>query len=113
MSDLDPLVLLADFAALFANPAKAAQAIRQFQEAKAAAAHAEAGLAAARAAHDEYVRSTSAELDELRTLQQAMREHMRSSLQALLVTVLDEGSDEMPMLDWTDEQWEAIRPKKK
>ena len=46
---------------------------------------------------------TSAEIDELRALKQGLREHMRSSLQALLRTFVDEGSGEMPALDWTDE----------
>ena len=46
---------------------------------------------------------TSAEVEELRALEHEMREHMRSSLQALLRTVLDESSDEMPVLDWSDE----------
>jgi cell division septum initiation protein DivIVA len=46
---------------------------------------------------------TSAELDELRALKQEMREHMRSSLQVLLQAFADEGSGEMPEIDWTDE----------
>jgi cell division septum initiation protein DivIVA len=45
---------------------------------------------------------TSAELEELRALKHEMREHMRSSLQALLRTFVDERAEEMPAFDWTD-----------
>jgi hypothetical protein len=45
---------------------------------------------------------TSAELEELRALKREMREHMRSSLQALLRTFVDERAGELPALDWTD-----------
>jgi hypothetical protein len=46
--------------------------------------------------------ATSAELEELRALKHEMREHMSSSLRALLRTFLDERPGEMPALDWTE-----------
>ena len=45
---------------------------------------------------------TNAELEELRALKHEMREHMSSSLRALLRTFLDERPGEMPALDWTE-----------
>src|SRR5947209_594446 len=59
----DPFAVLSDMIALFAQPTKARALILQFQEAKLAAETAERHLAAARVAHDEYIRKTTAELD--------------------------------------------------
>ncbi|SRR5258705_8751158 len=63
----DPLRLLANMIALFADPARADLAIKQFQDAKAAAEKAQANLVTARAKHDEFIRTTTAELDERRS----------------------------------------------
>jgi hypothetical protein len=62
----NPLKILADMAALFADPAKLARQIKEFQHVKAAAEKAEASLAGARAKHDDHVRTTTADLDRRR-----------------------------------------------
>jgi cell division septum initiation protein DivIVA len=44
------------------------------------------------------------ELEELNALRYEMREHMRSSLQALLRTFVEDPSGEIPALDWANGQ---------
>jgi hypothetical protein len=61
-----PLKLLSDLAAIFADPAKLQREIKQFQNSEAAAAKAEASLVAAQTAHDQFVRTTTAELNDMR-----------------------------------------------
>jgi septal ring factor EnvC (AmiA/AmiB activator) len=61
------LKLLADMAAVFADPAKLQREITQFQNAKAGAERAQANLAKARAKHDEQIAASTAELDERRS----------------------------------------------
>jgi hypothetical protein len=46
---------------------------------------------------------TVAELEQIDALKAEMREHMRSSLQALLHTFVRERSGERPPIDWNDE----------
>jgi len=46
---------------------------------------------------------TVAELEQIRALKSELREHMRSSLQALLHTFVRERSGAMPPVDWNDE----------
>jgi hypothetical protein len=60
------LKLLADMASLFADPAKLQREIKRFEAATAAAERAQANLAAARARHEQFILTTTAELDERR-----------------------------------------------
>jgi cell division septum initiation protein DivIVA len=46
---------------------------------------------------------TVAELEQIQALKSELREHMRSSLQALLHTFVLERSGQMPPVDWNDE----------
>jgi hypothetical protein len=61
-----PLKLLADLAALFADPARLQREIKRFETAAATAERAQANLATARARHEQFVTTTTAELDERR-----------------------------------------------
>ena len=61
------LRLLSDLAAIFADPKKLQREIKRLQDAEAAAEKAQAGLVAARAKHEQFVQTTTAELDATRT----------------------------------------------
>jgi septal ring factor EnvC (AmiA/AmiB activator) len=60
------LSFLSNLAAIFADPAKLQREIKQLQNAQAAAAKAQAGLVAARAKHEQFVQTTTAELNDTR-----------------------------------------------
>jgi hypothetical protein len=60
------LGFLSNLAAMFADPAKLQREIKQFQNAQAAAEKAEAGLGTVRTAHEQFVQTTTAELDATR-----------------------------------------------
>jgi septal ring factor EnvC (AmiA/AmiB activator) len=62
----DPLKFLADLAKVFADPERAEKAIKRFETEKAAADRAKASLVEARAKHDEYIATSTAELDRSR-----------------------------------------------
>jgi uncharacterized protein (DUF3084 family) len=59
---LEPLRLLANMVAVFADPARAERQIKKFQDAKAAAERAQAGLVTARTKHDAHVAEQEAAL---------------------------------------------------
>src|SRR5450631_294268 len=59
---LEPLKLLANMVAVFADSERAERQIKKFQDAKAAAEKAQAGLATARAKHDAHVAEQEAAL---------------------------------------------------
>jgi hypothetical protein len=61
-TELDPLRLLADMVAVFADPVRAERQIKKFQDVKAAAEKSEAGLATVRAKHDAHVAEQEAAL---------------------------------------------------
>jgi chromosome segregation ATPase len=62
----DPLKLLANMVAVFADPARADRHIKQYQDAKAAAEKAQANLAGARVKHDHHIAAGNAELEAAR-----------------------------------------------
>lgn len=61
-----PLKLLANMVAVFADPARAERQIQKFQNAKASAERAQAGLVTARAKHDAYIAEQEAILTAAR-----------------------------------------------
>jgi hypothetical protein len=63
---LEPLKLLANMVAVFADPERAERQIKKFQDAKASAEKAQAGLVTARAKHDAHVAEQEAILTAAR-----------------------------------------------
>jgi septal ring factor EnvC (AmiA/AmiB activator) len=63
---LEPLKLLANMVAVFADPERAERQIKKFQDAKAASDRAKASLVEARAKHDQHIADSNAELDRSR-----------------------------------------------